>query len=137
MAKSKDTPLAISDGSKPRDPAIRVSLLPRDTNGYGTIFGGVMLSYIDQAGAVAAKRVTDHTIVTVSMKEVIFKKPVYVADLISFYACVTKIGRSSITTKVWVEAERSVLPRETVPVTEAEVVFVCIDKDGKTIPVQI
>ncbi|NNE07511.1 MAG: acyl-CoA thioesterase [Gemmatimonadetes bacterium] len=95
-----------------------------------------MLSYIDQAGAVAAKRVTDHTIVTVSMKEVIFKKPVYVADLISFYACVTNIGRTSIRVHVWVEAERSKLPRETVPVTEAEVVFVCVDKDGNSIPVE-
>ncbi len=118
-----------------RDPAIRVALLPRDTNGYGTIFGGIILSYIDQAAAVAARRVTPHDIVTVTMKEVVFKKPVYVADLISFYAEVTGTGTTSITTRVCVEAERARSPRETVPVTEAEVVFVAVDKNGRPVPV--
>lgn len=120
---------------KHRDPAIRVVLLPRDTNGYGTIFGGIILSYIDQAGAVAAKRVTRHNIVTVSMKEVIFRKPVYVADLVSFYAEVTSTGTTSISTRVCVEAERASAPHETLAVTEAEVVFVAVDKDGHPTPI--
>ena len=121
---------------KNRDPAIRVALLPRDTNGYGTIFGGIILSYIDQAAAVAAKRVTKNNIVTVSMKEVVFKKPVYVADLVSFYAEVTGTGNTSIRTRVWVEAERAREPHDVVPVTEAEVVFVCVDGKGRPTPVK-
>jgi len=118
-----------------RDPAIRVVLLPRDTNGYGTIFGGIILSYIDQAGAVATKRVTRHKVVTVSMKEVIFRKPVYMADLVSFYAEVTATGTTSITTRVFVEAQRAREPFETLAVTEAEVVFVTVDNDGRPIPI--
>ncbi len=120
---------------KHRDPAIRVVLLPRDTNGYGTIFGGIILSYIDQAGAVAAKRVTRHNVVTVSMKEVIFRKPVYVADLVSLYADVISTGTTSITTRVCVEAERAREPHDTHTVTEAEVVFVAVDADGHPIPI--
>lgn len=121
---------------KHRDPAIRVSLLPRDTNAHGTIFGGVILSYIDQAAAVAAKRVTPHKIVTVAMREVVFKEPVYVGDLVSFYAEVTKLGRTSITTKVFVEAERIDHPGSVVAVTEAEAIFVSIDSKGKPIPIK-
>jgi acyl-CoA thioesterase YciA len=119
----------------PRDPAIRITLLPRDTNPHGTIFGGVILSYIDQAAAVAAKRVTRHKIVTVSMHEVVFKKPVYVGDLISFYADVTKVGRTSIWTKVIVEAQREERPEDVVGVTEAVVVFVSVDDAGRPVPV--
>ncbi len=118
-----------------RDPAIRVVLLPKDTNGYGTIFGGIILSYIDQAAAVAAKRMTKHSIVTVSMKEVIFRQPVYVGDLVSLYAEVTATGTTSITTKVLVEAERAREPHDTHAVTEAEVVFVAVDKTGKPVPI--
>ncbi len=119
----------------PRDPAIRITLLPRDTNPHGTIFGGVILSYIDQAAAVAAKRKTRHKIVTVSMREVVFKKPVYVGDLISFYAEVTRVGRTSIGTRVVVEAERENSRGETVRVTEAEVVFVAVDDAGNPVPI--
>ena len=120
----------------PRDPAIRVTLLPRDTNAHGTIFGGVILSYIDQAAAIAAKRRTRHKVVTVAMKEIVFKKPVYVGDLISFFAEVTRVGRTSITTRVNVEAERPDRPGVLVPVTEAEVVFVAIDEEGRPVPVR-
>ncbi|MFH1679370.1 MAG: acyl-CoA thioesterase [Candidatus Eisenbacteria bacterium] len=121
---------------RPRDPAIRITLLPRDTNPHGTIFGGIILSYIDQAGAVAAKRVTRRKVVTVSMHEVVFKKPVYVGDLISFYAEVTKVGRTSIATKVVVEAQREGNPDEVVRVTEAGVVFVAVDDGGNPVPVR-
>ena len=118
-----------------RDPAIRVVLLPKDTNGYGTIFGGIILSYIDQAAAVAAKRMTEHSIVTVSMKEVIFRQPVYVGDLVSLYAEVTATGTTSITTKVLVEAERAQEPHDVHAVTEAEVVFVAVDEKGRPVPI--
>jgi len=117
-----------------RDPAIRITLLPRDTNPHGTIFGGIILSYIDQAAAVAAKRVTRRKVVTVAMHEVVFHEPVYVGDLVSFYADVTKVGRTSICTKVWVEVEREGRPGESVPVTDAEVVFVAVDDQGRPVP---
>src|SRR5213592_915501 len=90
-----------------RDPAIRIALLPRDTNSAGTIFGGIILSYIDMAGAIEAHRHTGmDRFVTVAMREVIFHKPVFVGDLVSFYAETVKIGNTSITVRVIVEAER-------------------------------
>jgi acyl-CoA thioesterase YciA len=118
-----------------RDPAIRITLLPRDTNSQGTIFGGVILSYIDTAGAVEAHRHTKmERFVTVAMKEVIFHKPVFVGDLVSFYAETVRIGKTSITVRVIVETER--LGRsERLRVTEAEVIYVAVDKDGRKIPI--
>src|SRR5215471_15791337 len=114
------------------DPAIRIVMLPRDTNSQGTIFGGVILSYIDMAGAIAAHRDTAmDRFVTVAMREVIFHAPVFVGDLVSFYSEAVKIGTTSITTRVVVEAERYGGPSERVRVTEAEVIYVAVDKQGK------
>src|SRR6201991_146530 len=114
-----------------RDPAIRITLLPRDTNSRGTIFGGVILSYIDTAGAIEAHRHTHmQRFVTVAMKEVIFHKPVFVGDLVSFYCETLRVGTTSITVRVIVEAER--LGRtERVRVTEAEVIYVAVDENGE------
>ena len=113
------------------DPAIRITMLPRDTNAQGTIFGGVILSYIDIAGAIEAHRHTAmDRFVTVAMREVIFHQPVYVGDLVSFYAETLKVGNTSIATRVIVEAERYG-SREKARVTEAEVVYVAVDKTGK------
>lgn len=112
-----------------RDPAIRITLLPRDTNSAGTIFGGVILSYIDMAGAIEAHRRTGmERFVTVAMREVIFHKPVFVGDLVSFYAETVSIGNTSITVRVIVETERVSTAVEQVRVTEAEVVYVAVDK---------
>src|SRR5918996_4552325 len=112
-----------------RDPAIRITLLPRDTNSAGTIFGGVILSYIDMAGAIEAHRRTRmDRFVTVAMREVIFHKPVFVGDLVSFYADTVRIGTTSITISVIVEAERVGVSTEKVRVTEAEVVYVAVDE---------
>lgn len=112
------------------DPAIRITLLPRDTNSQGTIFGGVILSYIDMAGAIEAHRRTQvESFVTVAMREVIFHKPVFVGDLVSFYAETLRIGNTSITIRVIVEIERyGSTSRERIRVTEAEVVYVAVDK---------
>src|SRR5256885_16618269 len=89
------------------DPAIRITLLPRDTNSQGTIFGGVILSYIDTAGAIEAHRHTRRErFVTVAMKEVIFHKPVFVGDLLSFYCETVRFGTTSITLRAVVEAEQ-------------------------------
>src|SRR5918993_4565591 len=112
------------------DPAIRITMLPRDTNSAGTIFGGIILSYIDMAGAIEAHRRTGmERFVTVAMREVIFHKPVFVGDLVSFYSETVKVGTTSITTRVVVEAERYGAPGKRARVTQAEVVYVAVDKN--------
>lgn len=88
------------------EPSIRVMMMPRETNGQGTIFGGVLLSYIDQAGAIAAQRCTAYRVVTVALEKVEFKQSVLVGDVVSFYGTVIKKGRTSLTIDVSVVAER-------------------------------
>src|SRR5829696_6182693 len=92
--------------SGPTQPAIRVILMPKDTNALGTIFGGIILSYIDQAGAVEAHRHASGRLVTVAMREVVFHAPVFVGDLVRFYTETLRRGTTSITVKVVVEVER-------------------------------
>src|ERR1700737_4990201 len=110
--------------------AIQVVMMPRDTNPHGTIFGGVTLSYIDQAGAIGARREVAHAggalpfLVTVAINRVEFKKPVLVGDVVRFMTRLVRIGRTSITMNVTVEAERG---DQVLQVTEAEVVYVGID----------
>lgn len=118
----------------PRQPAIRVVMMPRDTNALGTIFGGIILSYIDQAGAVEAHRHARSRLVTVAMREVEFHQPVFVGDLVSFYAEATRLGNTSITVKIVVEAERRTSGGKRVLVTQAEVVYVQVDKDNRPKP---
>ena len=114
------------------DPAIRITLLPRDTNPQGTIFGGIILSYIDIAGAVEAHRRTGlERFVTVAMREVVFHEPVFVGDLVSFYAETRRIGTTSITIGVVVEAERYGGTSERIKVTEAEVIYVAVDANRR------
>lgn len=120
-----------------RTPAIRVVLMPKDTNEMGTIFGGIILSYIDQAGAVEARRHNPAAkFVTVAMREVVFKYPVYVGDIVSFYAKTVRIGTTSVTVDVEVEAQRRKNPDEHIVVTRAEVVYVCVDEHNKPIPIK-
>jgi acyl-CoA thioesterase YciA len=117
-----------------RNAAIRLTMMPRDTNAHGTIFGGVILSYIDVAGGVEAVRHTGHDrFVTVAMKEVIFHEPVFVGDLVSFYATTTKLGKTSITIKVVVEAERFGSRGQSVRVTEAEVIYVAVNQNREKV----
>ena len=110
-------------------------MMPRDTNPNGTIFGGVLLSYIDQAGAIAARQHARHRVVTVAIDRVEFKQPVHVGDVLSFYAQVIRRGRTSLTAHIHVEAERFAPPREIVSVTEATVVYVSVDEQGQPTPV--
>jgi acyl-CoA thioesterase YciA len=117
-----------------RNAAIRVMMMPRDTNHHGTIFGGVILSYIDQAGAVGAIRHGCRQVVTVAMDRVVFHQPVEVGDLVSFYAEVIKVGRTSLEVLVTVEATRR-KDGEIVAVTQAEVTYVNVGREGKPLPV--
>ena len=104
-------------------------MMPRDTNAHGTVFGGIILSYIDVAGGVEAVRHTKHErFVTVAMKEVIFHEPVFIGDLVSFYAETLRVGNTSITIHVDVEAERFGNKGQRVKVTEADVTFVAINQ---------
>lgn len=120
--------------------AIKVRMMPRDTNPHGTIFGGVLLSHIDQAGAVAA----DHHIrsngwpapllVTVSMESVEFHRPVFVGDVVSFRADIVRVGNTSITVHVDVSAERDGV---TETLTEATVTYVAVTSDDrKPVPIR-
>ena len=118
------------------EPAIRVLMMPRDTNAHGTIFGGVILSYLDQAGAIEARRQGSQFMVTVSMDKVVFLEPVFVGDLVSFWTETTRIGKTSITVRVVVEAIRGSEPSQSVVVTEANVVYVNVGKDRKPEPIE-
>jgi acyl-CoA thioesterase YciA len=116
-------------------PAIRVMMMPRDTNGEGTIFGGVILSYMDQAGAIESRRHTRHKVVTVALDKVEFHQPVFVGDVLSVYTELKKVGRTSLTVKIRVEAERQHDPRELVQVTTAEFVYVALDDQRRPVAV--
>ena len=117
------------------DLAIRVSMLPRDTNPGGTIFGGVILSHLDIAGAIEARRHADKSFVTVAMTGVEFISPVYVGDVVSFYTRTVRIGRTSVTVAIVVEAVRYHDSNQVVRVMEAEAVYVAVDENRR--PVQV
>src|SRR3954452_4066670 len=110
--------------------AIQVVMMPRDTNPMGSIFGGVILSYIDQAGAIGARREVVRAggkppaVVTVAINRVEFRKPVLVGDVVRFLTRLVRLGRTSITVNVQVEVERG---QQVLQVTEAEVVYVGVD----------
>lgn len=121
--------------------AIKVVMMPRDTNPHGSIFGGVILSYIDQAGAVGARQAIraagwpDQPIVTVAMNSVEFHEPVHVGDSVTFWTRVRRVGRTSITMHVSVEADRGGAPTQ---LTEADVTYVAVNfEDGGRRPVPI
>ncbi|PHQ78988.1 MAG: acyl-CoA thioesterase [Phycisphaera sp.] len=113
--------------------ALRVVAMPRDTNQYGTIFGGVILSYIDQAGFVEARRYGCHRWVTAAINKVEFQAPVNVGDVICFYTSTNRTGRTSVTVQIDVVAERY-MTGESVDVTSADMTLVAVGPDGKPIP---
>ena len=119
-------------------PAIRVIMMPKDTNARGTIFGGVILSYIDQAAAIEAQRNSNKRFVTKAMNAVEFVAPVHLGDVVSFYASTIRLGRTSLTIKIEVEAERlsDDQQKRSVKVTEAEVVCVAVDAEGEPTPIR-
>ena len=113
--------------------ALSVIMMPRDSNVYGTIFGGIILSYIDQAGFVEARKHGNHRWVTATIDKVQFEKPVFVGDVVRFYTNTIKTGCSSVIVGVTVEAERFDTT-ERIDVTEAVMTMVSVDKNGKSIP---
>ena len=120
---------------KTKLPSIKLVMLPKDTNSLGNIFGGVILSNIDLAAAVHAKRVAPLRYVTKIMREVEFIAPVKVGDAVSFYTETVKVGNTSITIKVLVQVERGIGKTEQIKVTEAKVVMVAVDKEGTPIAI--
>ncbi len=120
-----------------RVPAIKVLLLPKDTNALGTIFGGVILSHIDLASSVEARKTAPRRYVTKAMREVEFHEPVLVGDVVNFFTETVRVGRTSLTIRVLVEAERwGDMRGERVKVTEAEVVLVSVDESGRPTPIR-
>ncbi|MFB3090252.1 MAG: acyl-CoA thioesterase [Gammaproteobacteria bacterium] len=114
-----------------KQPAIRVAAMPADTNSAGSIFGGWIMSQVDIAGSIAALERARGRVVTVAVNSFEFHQPVFVGDLISCYAEVIKVGRTSITVKVEVYAQRNPGNPETIKVTEAELTYVALDENRK------
>ncbi|MBC8352695.1 MAG: acyl-CoA thioesterase [Planctomycetes bacterium] len=132
----------MSESATERHLALKVMMMPRDTNPYGTIFGGVLLSYIDQAGAIGARfevarnRLPKQDLVTVAMESVEFHQPVFVGDCVSFWTDLRNIGKTSITMHIVVETERE---GDVTKVTEADVTYVSVQTDGqkrKPVPIR-
>jgi acyl-CoA thioesterase YciA len=123
--------------NKPSEAQIRVVMLPKDTNAMGNIFGGVILSHLDLAAAEHARRLAPHLFVTKILREVDFISPVLVGDTVSYYTETVSTGKTSITVRVLVEATRGLGRNQIIKVTEAEVVMVAVDKDGKATPLQL
>ncbi|PYQ33670.1 MAG: acyl-CoA thioesterase [Acidobacteria bacterium] len=111
-------------------------MMPRDTNAQGTIFGGVILSYIDQAGAIEARRQGANIMLTVAMDKITFHQPVFVGDLVSFWTETIRIGNTSITVKVVVDVFRGNGSAQKLLVTEAQVVYVNVGEDRKPAPIR-
>lgn len=107
--------------------------MPKDTNRYGTVFGGVILSYLDIAGALEARKTAAMNYVTVAMNKVEFHQPVFVGDQVSFYSRTIRKGRTSITVEVEVFASRYDNPADEIQVTSAEITYVAVDENRKPI----
>jgi acyl-CoA thioesterase YciA len=115
----------------PGVPALRVTPMPADANAHGDIFGGWIMSQVDIAGSVPAARRARGRIATVAVNSFVFKQPVLVGDLVSFYATIEKTGRTSITVSVEVFAQRNPDQEVTVKVTEASLTYVAVGPDRK------
>lgn len=115
----------------PGVPALRVTPMPADANAYGDIFGGWIMSQVDIAGSIPAMRRALGRVATVAVNSFVFKQPVLVGDLVSFYAAIEKVGRTSITVAVEVYAQRNPDEEVTVKVTEASLTYVAVGPDRK------
>lgn len=120
---------------KDKQPALRVVPMPADANQNGDIFGGWIMSQVDIAGGIVAGRIARGRVATVAVKEFVFKQPVQIGDVLSFYADIERVGKTSITVTVEVYAERRPSDPTVVKVTEATLTYVAIDRDGRPRPV--
>ena len=120
-----------------RQLVMRVSPMPADANGNGDIFGGWIMAQVDLAGAVLPARIAKGRIATVAVNQFVFKQPVSISDLLSFYAKVERVGRTSVTVNVEVYAERNPADLHVVKVTEANLTYVAIDLQGKPRPIPV
>ena len=137
MNNAQDHPKEPLSVDAPGSLAIRISMLPRDTNPGGTIFGGVILSHLDQAGGIEARKHADKLFVTVAMRGIEFIAPVFVGDVVSFYTRTLKVGTTSITVSIVVEAMRYHDSDQVVQVMEAEAVYVAVDeKTRRPVPIK-
>jgi acyl-CoA thioesterase YciA len=118
-----------------RQLVLRVMPMPADANANGDVFGGWIMAQVDIAGSILPARLSKGRITTVAVNEFIFKQPVSIGDLLSFYATVTRVGRTSVTVHVEVYAERNPEAPQVVKVTEANLTYVAIDREGKPRPV--
>ena len=114
---------------------MRVMPMPADANGNGDIFGGWIMAQVDVAGSILPARIAKGRIATVAVNQFIFKQPVSIADLLSFYAHVERIGKTSVTVNVEVYAERNPADLQVVKVTEANLTYVAIDRNGRPRPI--
>lgn len=114
-----------------RQPAIRVAAMPADANAGGSIFGGWIMSHVDIAGSIVARERAKGRVATVAVNSFEFHQPVFVGDLISCYAELVRVGRTSITVRVEVYAQRNPANMQTVKVTEAELTYVALDENRK------
>ncbi len=114
-----------------KHPVLRIVAMPRDANSGGSIFGGWIMSQVDIAGAIVAIERARGRVVTVAAKSFEFHKPVFIGDVVSCYAEIIHTGKTSITVKVDVYADRNPADRETVKVTEAELTYVAVDEQRK------
>ncbi len=122
---------AVTETVPDREPVLRVVPMPSDANFVGDIFGGWIMSQVDIAGSIVAIRRARGRVATVAVNSFVFKKPVFVGDLVSFYAEVLRVGRSSITVDVEVFAHRAPLGDTCVKVTEAQLTFVAVDENRR------
>jgi acyl-CoA thioesterase YciA len=134
---SSTSPDSIAPLTLPADRqlVLRVMPMPADANGNGDIFGGWIMAQVDLAGAVLPARIAKGRIATVAVNEFVFKQPVSIGDLLSFYARVERVGRTSVTVNVEVYAERNPANLHVVKVTEANLTYVAIDPDGQPRPI--
>lgn len=123
--------------SQDRQPVLRVIPLPKDANLHGDVFGGWIMSQVDIAGSVPATRRAGGRVATVAVNAFIFKQPVFVGDLLSIYADIVKVGRTSITVAVEVYAERQRMEAEVVKVTEATLTYVATDENRRSRPLPL
>lgn len=131
MSDTNPNPTQPHTGLPTRMPQLRVMPMPSDANVHGDVFGGWIMAQVDIAGAIPAARRSNGRVATIAVNSFLFKHPVFVGDLLSFYADVVKVGRTSITIYVEVYAERNRLEADTVKVTEATLTYVATDNDRK------